>query len=210
MTAWDVLAVLADPVRRRLYEYVRSQAHPVTREEAAHAAGVSRNLAAFHLDKLVGVGLLTARHGAPTGAPRRAGRAPKVYQPSDMQVSLTIPERRYELLGDILVQAVADEPHNAAEAAQRISHQRGAGVGRAAGTASMVGVLAGLGFEPRASAGGITLANCPFQRLASKAPDFVCELNHRFLAGVLHGLGNTVYRAVLARQPGACCVELRS
>jgi hypothetical protein len=52
------LASLDEPVRRRLYEYVADQDRPVSREEAAAAAGIGRTLAAYHLDKLAGVGLL--------------------------------------------------------------------------------------------------------------------------------------------------------
>ncbi|TDD62607.1 helix-turn-helix domain-containing protein, partial [Actinomadura rubrisoli] len=54
----DAIALLQDPVRRRLYEYVAAQGHEVGRNEAAEAAGVRRTLAAFHLDKLADAGLL--------------------------------------------------------------------------------------------------------------------------------------------------------
>jgi predicted ArsR family transcriptional regulator len=207
---WEAVAVLVDPVRRRLYQHVRGQTSPVTRDAAAHAAGVSRGLAAFHLDKLVEVGLLTAGYAAPSSTRRGPGRTPKVYQPSDLQVSLTIPERRYELLGDILAQAIADQPHNAGEAAERIAHQRGIDIGHRAGRASVLTVLAGLGFRPQERSGRIGLRNCPFHPLAIKAPQLICVLNQRFLAGLLHGLGDTANRAVLAPQPPACCVELQS
>ena len=46
------LASLDDPVRRRLYEYVSDAGRPVSREEAAEAAGRTRTLGAYHLDKL--------------------------------------------------------------------------------------------------------------------------------------------------------------
>ena len=52
------LAVLGDPTRRRLYDYVVGRRGGVGRDEAAEAAGISRMLAAFHLDKLVAAGLL--------------------------------------------------------------------------------------------------------------------------------------------------------
>jgi len=207
--AWEATAALTDRVRRRLYEHVRGQRGPVTRDEAAHAVGVSRSLAAFHLDKLVRVGLLTAAYRARPGTPRGPGRAPKVYQPSALQVSLTIPQRRYDLLGDILVRAIAEEPDHAGEAADRIAHQRGAELGGAAGRAPVLHVLAGLGFEPHEQSGRIGLRNCPFHHLAATAPRVVCQLNQRLLAGLLHGLGDTGYRAVLTPRPGACCVELR-
>jgi predicted ArsR family transcriptional regulator len=207
--AWEATAALMDRVRRRLYEHVRGQGQPVTRDEAASAVGVSRGLAAFHLDKLVRAGLLTAGYRTRPGTPRGPGRAPKVYQPSDLQVSLTIPQRRYDLLGDILVRAIAEGPQHVGEATDRIAQQRGTELGRAAGRTPVLSVLAGLGFEPHERSGRIGLRNCPFQPLAATAPQLVCRLNQRFLAGLLHGLGDTGHRAVLAPQPGACCVQLR-
>ena len=70
------LAVLSEEMRWRLYAFVRTAHRPVSREEAATSTGISRKLAAFHLDKLVGAGLLRARYDAPL-KPRRAGRTPK-------------------------------------------------------------------------------------------------------------------------------------
>ena len=56
------LAVLQDAVRRRLYEHVAAQTAPVGRDAAAAATGVSRRLAAFHLDRLADAGLLTVSY----------------------------------------------------------------------------------------------------------------------------------------------------
>ena len=41
------IALLADELRQRLYRFVRAQPTPVTRDQAAAAAGISRKLAAF-------------------------------------------------------------------------------------------------------------------------------------------------------------------
>ena len=59
----EKVALLREPVRRRLFDHVRLAAGPVSREEAASAVGVSRSLAAFHLDKLAGGLLLEALEG---------------------------------------------------------------------------------------------------------------------------------------------------
>src|SRR5512132_3767270 len=91
LDALAMLAALDDPVRRTLYRFARQQGRPVTREEAAAEAGISRKLAAFHLDKLVDVGLLDARYQAPPDRRQRVGRAPKVYQPSAVEVRVSIP-----------------------------------------------------------------------------------------------------------------------
>jgi len=70
---------LDDPVRRRLYVYVTGRGEAVGRDEAAGALGIGRPLAAYHLDKLVDLGLLTASYQRPKG--RRgpgAGRPAKL------------------------------------------------------------------------------------------------------------------------------------
>ena len=43
----EAVALLQDPVRRRLYEFVVGRGREVGRNEAAEAAGVGRTLAAF-------------------------------------------------------------------------------------------------------------------------------------------------------------------
>src|SRR6266540_2279381 len=172
---WTAVAALADPSRQALYDYVRRQDHPVGREEAAEALGMSRGLAAFHLDKLVDAGLLHARYEAPAEVPRGRGRTPKVYQAAEGGLAITIPERRYELIAEILADAVADDPGHARGAAQR-------------GTA-LLDVLARLGFEPdRAGGDPVVLRNCPFHALAMRQTALVCAINHAFLSGVVEGL----------------------
>jgi predicted ArsR family transcriptional regulator len=205
---WAAVATLADASRRALYDYVRRQDHPVAREEAAEATAMSRGLAAFHLDKLVDAGLLTARYEAPAGQPRGRGRAPKVYRPAGDGLAVTIPHRRYELIADILAEAVAgDAPPR--DTAARAAHRRGhdLGVGLRAAHVGLVDALAGLGFEPDAAAAVVRLHNCPFHALAVRHTALVCGLNLGFVTGLLDGLGVTA-QARLAPHPGQCCVEL--
>ncbi|MBP2705494.1 helix-turn-helix domain-containing protein [Microbispora sp. RL4-1S] len=106
--AISAVAALDDELRRGMYVHIRRARRPVTRDEAAAAVGISRKLAAFHLDKLVDAGLLRARYEA-VGGVRKAGRTPKVYEPADTDFRVTIPERRHELLADILMDAVLSE-----------------------------------------------------------------------------------------------------
>jgi predicted ArsR family transcriptional regulator len=217
-TAISAIAALDDDVRAALYEYVRSCGGPVTRECAASAVGISRNLAAFHLDKLVAVGLLAA--GVDTGA-RRVGRAPKVYRPADEHVELHLPARSPGLLAEILVDAVVDG--SAGDAVLRAARRRGAAVGQQRRQAErpgrlgaeramtmMCGVLAEQGFEPARDDAGVTLRNCPFHPLAIAEPELVCGLNHAFVSGLVEGLDAPSITAELAPQPGHCCVALRA
>jgi predicted ArsR family transcriptional regulator len=217
------VAALDDEFRRRMYGYCRLAGHPVTREEAAAQVGISRKLAAFHLDKLVDAGLLRA-HYAPVGGIRRVGRAPKVYEPTNDPVRVAIPERRHDLLADLLLDAVLTEQadESAADSAMRVARDRGADLGAGERDATRRGrlgaeraltiaesALARHGFEPhRETSTSVRLRNCPFHPLAAKAPDLVCGINHAFVSGFLAGLGASGIQALLAPTPGECCVRL--
>jgi predicted ArsR family transcriptional regulator len=217
------VAALEDQSRRRMYAFIRQARRPVTRDEAAASVGISRKLAAFHLDKLVEAGVLRA-HFAPTGGIRKVGRTPKVYEPSELDIKISIPQRQHDLLADILLDAVLtpdDDPRAAAvRAAETHGHDLGTaerqhsrpgklGPERALTLAS--GLLEQHGFEPaRETPTCVRLRNCPFHPLAAKAPDLVCGINHAFLTGLLTGLRATAIDAVLDPRAGECCVELRS
>ena len=84
------LGVLDEPTRRRLYLFVRAAGHPVTRDEGAAHAGISRKLAAFHLERLVDAGLLVPGP-TPHRRERRRGRARKTYEPSGLALDVSIP-----------------------------------------------------------------------------------------------------------------------
>lgn len=216
-------AVLGDGLRGQLFEFIRRARRPITRDEAAAQVGISRKLAAFHLDKLVAARLLRAGYAAPPGI-RRVGRAPKVYEAAAVEVRVTIPERRAELLADILVDAVRTEreDEDARHAALRVAHERGRllGAGERArlrtgrlGTERALTVSGALleeqGFEPeRTTPTRLRLRNCPFHPLAARAPDLVCGINHAYLSGLVDGLDTSAVTAVLAPRAGECCVEL--
>jgi predicted ArsR family transcriptional regulator len=218
------VAALSDQVRRELHEFVRRAKGPVTREDAAAAVGISRKLAAFHLDKLVGAGLLAARTKA-AGGIRKVGRAPKLYEPADVDIRVAIPPRRHDLLADILLEAVLTEgrDEDARGAALRAAAQRGEQLGAEERRRIRPGklgaeraltyaetVLARYGFEPaRTDPACLRLRNCPFHPMAERSPALVCGLNQAFLQGFLHGLHATTVRADLAPEAGHCCVQLR-
>ncbi len=219
------IAALDDDLRWGMYEFIRAARRPVTRDEAAAAVGISRKLAAFHLDKLVDAGALSARY-QPAGAIRRVGRAPKVYEPSAMDITVSIPRRRHDVLAGILVDALAagERGENARDAAQRIARERGEQIGAAERELARPGrlgaeralslagkVLAERGYEPsRESPACLRLRNCPFHPLTASAPELVCGLNHAFLRGMVDGLQASTVHAVLDPRPGECCVELRA
>ena len=220
------VAALEDDLRRRMYVFIRAQGRPVSRDEAAEQVGISRKLAAFHLDKLVERGLLTAHYARlPGRGGRGAGRSSKLYEPSDLEVDVSIPERRYDIVGEIMVTALSeDSPEPPAEVARRVARDKGRALGEEVKTASRLRppgaeralavaeeTLASYGYEPyRTEDDTISLRNCPFHNLSQRAPELVCGMNREFIDGFLRGLGNESVEAALEPTPGECCVKLRA
>jgi predicted ArsR family transcriptional regulator len=215
------IGALADDLRRRMYVFIRANGAPVSREEAGEEVGISSKLAAFHLDKLVEHGLLKAHYARRPGrGGPGAGRSSKLYEPSGAALAVSIPERAYDLVGSMLVEALSSRSpkESAIDAARRVGLETGrdlgtAGRGRVATSAGRQAraaedLLAALGFEPRPEEDGIVLANCPFHSLAQQNAELVCGLNEAFISGVLQGLRADGWRAKFAPSPGRCCVVL--
>lgn len=213
----SAIGALDEGLRRRMYLFIREQTHPVSREEAAEAVGISQKLGAFHLDKLVERGLLKATYGQPRGRlPGRAGRSSKLYEPSGLSLEVSVPERRYDLLADTLAEAVTSGGAEAVACA--IAGRRGVALGRHAPVAgrdsplaAAVKLLSRHGFEPAEVPGSRTfmLRNCPFQDVARGSPALVCQMNLAFVRGVLKGLGVEGAEARLDPCPSRCCVTLQ-
>ena len=208
---------LDDPVRRRLYAYVAGRDEAVGRDEAAGAVGIGRPLAAYHLDKLVDLGLLTASYQRLKG--RRgpgAGRPAKLYARSSREFLVSIPPREYELAARLLAQAVNDDVSGASRASLgHAAHQLGVDLARGSRAVgddahSADAVLAHHGFEPaREPDGNVSLANCPFHKLAGQFPDVVCGMNLALIGGLMDGLGLADMRPVLEPKAGRCCVVIK-
>jgi predicted ArsR family transcriptional regulator len=219
------LSSLDDPLRRRLYEVVTSRPGPVSRDEAASAAGIGRALAVYHLDKLVESGLLTASYSRPPGrSGPGAGRPAKLYARSDREFAITVPPREYELAARLLVQAVEADPSDRSRAALAAAARRlGTELGgsfrppatdlapdrRDAAERDVTGVLTQQGYEPcRGGDGFIRLRNCPFHQLAEQHRDVVCGMNLALVQGLIAGLGAGGWHPALDPRPGHCCVAI--
>jgi len=218
------LASLAEPTRRALYLYVYAQDRPVSRDEAAAGVGVPRHRAKFHLDRLVDDGLLETEFARRTGRQGPgAGRPAKFYRRGARELAVTLPERRYELAGQLMARAIAEargEGRPVAEALQHAARERGrwlAGLiqGRTGDRASAAALLAATrgvlddeGYETRSDPAGLTLANCPFRALAAEHTDLVCGMNLAIMEGLLERLDRLRYAAVLDPAEGRCCVRL--
>ena len=193
------MAVLADPVRRDLYEYVADAGHEVGRAEAADALSVARTLAAFHLDKLVDAGLLEVAHRRLTGrSGPGAGRPAKVYRVAVREHLASVPPRDYRGLAMLLAEAV--EAASAEEALKAAARRV------PADPREPVEVLAERGYRPYRDGGVIRSRNCPFRALSEEFPVLVCAMNHA-LIGALRGAGAQVR---LDPRPGECCVVVEN
>ena len=214
------VAALGEPIRRALYRFVSTQPVPVTREQAADAVGVAQHTAKFHLDRLVADGLLDADYARPAGrGGPGAGRPAKVYRRSETELDISVPERRYDLAGRLLVKAVARAERTARpvrDALESVARDEGQTVGlahrgRSRGRASvktLFDVLRSDGYEPLRDGDDVLLGNCPFHALAREETELVCGMNLAYLEGLTTGLGATL-EPELDPADGRCCVRLR-
>ena len=218
------IAALADPIRRDLYLYVSAQPAPVSRDQASDALGIARHTAKFHLDKLADEGLLdtdfkrlSERRGP------GAGRPTKLYKRSSRQLSVTLPERRYDLAAQLLASAIDDaiadgttvtDAVNAAAAhwGRTVGDQARADAGCSTKprTASHLTceALTEYGYEPHRIAGAIVLCNCPFDTLAREHTQLVCGMNLAMLTAVTNRVSKTGLAARLEPASDRCCVVL--
>jgi predicted ArsR family transcriptional regulator len=215
------LALLTEPVRRDLYDYVAARTDPVGRDEAARAIGISRGLAAFHLDRLAEAGLLDttfARLSGRTGP--GAGRPSKLYRRSAREFGVTLPPRDYEVPARLLAEVVSGPDPSlgaALERARWAGAELGRKVRRLGRTRSRKGLVAALqaelrerGFDPQPEGQReLRFRNCPFDSLARDHTTLMCGMNHAMMEGLVEGIGVPRLEAVIDPNPGVCCVRLR-
>ena len=103
----QAVALLDEPNRQRLYDLVAANLDPTGRDAAAAALGISRELAAFHLDRLVQGGLLETEYRRPSGRTGPgAGRPAKLYRRANSQVAISLPPRNYAFAADVMATAL--------------------------------------------------------------------------------------------------------
>jgi predicted ArsR family transcriptional regulator len=207
------LALLVEPVRRDLYDWVVAQARPVGREEAATALKITRALATFHLDRLAAAGLLEAGYRRLSGrVGPGAGRPARVYWRADREFSVSLPDRRYERVAQLFaltLERLDDKsvPDPLQNAARELGEQLGATGGRGAPGKRLTAALKAGGYEPVTVKGGvIRLRNCPFAAVADAHRPLVCGTNLALAEGIIRGSGATTVRPILNFQPDLCCV----
>lgn len=218
----EAISLLDDAVRRRVYFYVAAAFPDVDRDTVAADVGISRGLAAFHLDKLAEHGLLAISFRRVTGrAGRGAGRPRKFYRRSERDLALNVPQRDYELIARLFADALDSAGQRSLAALAGVARANGAALGRTAleraapepsrrsAVESLLPTLALKGFDPVVVGRDVYLRNCPFHSLARSHGDLVCTANQALLSGFLEGAGASGVTASLERAEGRCCVVLR-
>ena len=209
------VASLSDPTRKALYDYVRRQPRPVGRDEAAGAAGISRSLAAYHLDRLAASGLLDVRYERPPGrSGPGAGRPAKLYERSKRGIEVSLPARRNDLAARAFIDVVAHDEREEAlsallPAARRIGHALAEDVSSRAPEADLMTSLEALGYEPFVDAEGtIRLRNCLFDDLVEQERELTCTMTLGLIEGALEALGGDPACARLDPGDDRCCVVI--
>ncbi len=216
----SAVTALDEPTRRRLYDYVVRQPEPVSRDDAAAALQLRAPQRRFISTGLVEEGLLEVVYQRRTGRTGPgAGRPAKLYRRSDQQVAVSLPQRRYDLAGQLLSSAL-EHAERSGDSPRATLDQRAYQMGQELGDTArstagdrdtrktVLQVLEAYGFEPRSEDGTVTLANCPFHTLAQDYTEMVCGMNLRLLDGLLDGLAPTGLTAHLDPAPSRCCVRL--
>jgi predicted ArsR family transcriptional regulator len=203
-------AVLADPIRRSLYDLIRRSADAVTTDQAAAALQLPRSTAGFHLERLVRAGALTVEHRKPGGrSGPGSGRPAKFYAPAAGELAVSLPPRDYELVGELLasgVEAALDSGRPVDDALRDVAGGRGRMLGEQAD--GLESALRTIGYEPVPEGGGFAFANCPFHRLARAHTGIVCGMNGALLTGVLEGCGAGGLEVQRVDPPGPCCARI--
>ena len=194
-------AVLADGTRFRIYRsIVERPGADVTVADVAERFRLHPNVARMHLTKLQQAGLLaTSLRKGGTG-----GRPARLYRLSDKVASLIMPPRRYDLLSDLALKALADTGdldrvaavcrESGAEAARTYlsGHPQHGRLGRDELVEAIrevgdeVGMLPEVGWEQSTLA--VDVRNCVFKELSSAQPDLVCVMHRAFLEGFIERL----------------------
>ena len=193
------VALLAEPVRQRLYRYLRERREPVGREEAAGSAGISVKLAAFHLDRMVEAGLLEVDYRRLTGrVGPGAGRPAKVYSLTERSFEITLPPTRYALAASMMATALSGDASDGGQATlEQVAGEVGEMLGEETRTLARtrngrrdaaLRQLEQLGFEPQPrGSGDLVLRNCIFRELSESHRDLVCGMNAALVRGLLSG-----------------------
>ena len=207
----ELASSLGDATRRGIYISVRKSSEPVTASQVSAVFGLHTNVARHHLNKLVNDGYLRVTHRRRPGKRSPgAGRPAKHYEPTRKEISVQYPERRYDLLAELLLPVV-----------ERLDARSARGVAEEIGIeferelAAEIGMPEDAGFETAvkavakammgvsfgANAGDadhmLVTKHCPFGAAATDHPDIVCRLDQGIVRGLLEATNHDAMPIVI-------------
>ena len=193
----DALEAVGDPELREALLFARENERAVTADELAEEAGVHRNVARSRLERLVEAGLLEPGYERRSGrSGPGAGRPAKTYAVVPSPDAIEFPERRYEDLLGLLLEAIPERGR--AERLREVGVEFGEQLARAArlrpsakperAFESMCAAVRRLGYQAaveEADAGGavITTPTCPLRPLVYAHPE-AAEIDRGMWAGL--------------------------
>lgn len=193
-------AAIASSARREVLDVLRAASEPLDAAAVAEILGSHVTTARFHLDHLVGAGLVQRT----PGCEKRRGRPRILYSP----IAESRDEDARDHLLTVLAAALAGEP-DGSERAVRAGHRWATNLTAPvahsdhAGT-RLVGVLDDLGFAPQVGEHDIRLHACPFREVARAHPEVVCSI-HR---GLVEQLSDTTVALLPFVEPDLCVIRL--
>jgi predicted ArsR family transcriptional regulator len=205
------VASLTDAKRLHLFELVASSPRPLGRDDVAEAAGMARSTVSFHLDRLVQDGLLAVEFHKPAGRTGPgSGRPAKMYRTVGSEIGASVPDRNYDLAGELMATAIEASQADGAPVAESLraaAFLKGRELAEAAG--DLEEFLTESGYQPEHDGeGGYLLPNCPFHRLSRAHAAVVCDMNGAFLRGAAVGCGSPEERVAPAAGAGHCCARI--
>lgn len=199
--------------RRRVLQYLRGRAAPVTASALAQVCALHVNTVREHLDALVDDGLAVRERSSPAGRGRPAFR----YRARPPQES---PAREYAGLAAVLAAQIArsgtDPRRDALAAGEHWGRVLTAGRTPTAdpeeARTRVLDLLEEIGFAPEADpeARRVRLPRCPFVETAREHPGVVCGVHEGLVRAGLAALGGAPQQVDLLpfAEPDACLLHL--
>lgn len=193
----DALEAAGDPELREALLFARDNERAITADELADEVGVHRNVARSRLERLVEAGLLEPGYERRSGrSGPGAGRPAKTYAVVPSMATIEFPERRYEDLLGLLLDALPERGRSAR--LHEVGVEYGERLARVAGVrasakperafGSMCAAVRSLGYQAaveEADENGavITTPTCPLRPLVYARPE-AAEIDRGMWAGL--------------------------
>jgi predicted ArsR family transcriptional regulator len=215
----EPLDAVADPGLRAALLFARSQAEPITADDAAAALEVHRNVARGRLDRLAAAGLLEVTRERRTGrSGPGAGRPAKVYRVAPELEAIEFPPRHFDELVAALVEELPESALRRAGAqfGRQLAMAAGLrpvrdlvrGLGRACAAVRSLGYQASL-VSVEGDRAVISTPTCPLRPLVARRPE-TAEIDRGMWAGLVERALDGVRAEDVRCETADCLDEHRS